>query len=115
MTRGGKKPPSPPAAPTTPVTEPTRVGGYEAGDEGEHGADPAPRAAAMPRKARVPIGTRGSSREARRASAATVAYAPMSTGTGCNRSESQPPAGRAATARTTKPAVRREASERPRP
>ena len=63
----------------------------------------------------MPIGMSGGWKACTIASTATPANDQTSTGTGCSRSESQPPIGRAATATTTKPAVRIAASLASRP
>ena len=116
MISGGTKPPSPPAAPTSPVTPPTREGSVTLAISANVAPLPAPSAAAIARKAMVPmcsserVGGRhaGADRPRRRTPSA-------STGTGPNLSESQPPTGRITTATTTKPAIRFAASAGVRP
>ena len=110
MTSGGTNPPSPPAAPTTPVTAPTLSAGATLPTRAKTAPLAAPRNAAMPRNATVPSGMSGGWKACTTARTATVVKQPTSTGTGWSRSASQPPAGRAATASTTNPAVRNAAS-----
>ena len=69
----------------------------------------------MARKATVPTHSSGRSSADTAANTATTAKQPTRTGTGCNRSERQPPIGRMITASTTKPAVRSAASPGVRP
>src|SRR5918998_2627345 len=115
MIRGGTNPPSPPAAPTTPVTPPTLSAGATLATRANVAPDDAPRAAARPRNAMVPTGTRSGLNATTVASTATAAKHAIDTGMGPTRSDSVPPTGRMSTARTTNPAVRAAASAGVRP
>src|SRR5689334_1418054 len=115
MTSGGTNPPSPPAAPTMPVTEPTLVGGDCWATSANTAPLPAPSAAAMVRKNTVPAGVSDGVKACPAAPTVTTASATVRTRAGPNRSDSQPPAGRAATASSTNPAIRFAASAWARP
>src|SRR6266511_5643640 len=103
-------PTSQPAAPTTPVTAPTWSDLVTRATSANTAPDAAPRAAAMDRNVTVPSGARAGWPAWTAAMTATTVYPATSTGTGCRRSDSQPPTGRISTARITKPAILFDAS-----
>src|SRR5688572_9460970 len=107
MSSGGTNPPSPPAAPTRPVTPPTRAGSVLWAISANVAPDPAPRAAAITRKATVPsvrllpsAEVTGGFWAAIAAHAVTTANDVDSTPIEPTRSESHPPTGRITTATT---------------
>ena len=93
MISGGTKPPRPPAAPTTPVTEPTLSAGATLPTRANTAPLAAPSSAGhAEERDRAERHQAGAGRWST-ANAAAPAKHPVSTGTGWNRSDSQPPIG----------------------